>query len=124
MAKVMSVASVTDDATEIVSAQGDRTQLVIYNNGSETVYLGDDSVTTDDGFPFRAGQRRSYLGIAATELLYGISGNADGVDVRIEELFGGTVILDDASAMIDELQGVRLGLQVLTDDDLAVSGGL
>jgi len=43
---------ITDTATSLVSANSDRFQLTITNNGESTVYIGNDaSVTDTNGFP-------------------------------------------------------------------------
>ncbi len=58
------VNSATTVSTTIVpipttAATGRRTVL-IYNNGSETVYLGDSDVTTTTGYPLAAGDEKAF----------------------------------------------------------------
>ena len=58
-------------ATEIVSATPYRTKIVIYNNGTEDVYLGfNASVTKDIGLPLPASTYVTIMGKG--EKIYGI----------------------------------------------------
>lgn len=61
-----------------------RRSLIIYNNSSQTVYLGDENVNTNDGFPVPASQYSPPMDLGDNVELYAIvsSGTAD---VRIFE---------------------------------------
>lgn len=53
--------TVTSTATKIVDATANRQSLVISNNSSVTIYIGeDDSVTTSNGINIVAGGNISY----------------------------------------------------------------
>jgi len=68
--------TVTTTATAIPSSNLDyRKTILIKNIGSNTVYLGDSSVTTADGYPLEAGEEKSFdIGTDCT--LYGITGSS------------------------------------------------
>lgn len=62
-----------------------RRALVVHNNGSEAIYLGNSSVTTSDGLPLAAGEKIAFdIQGNQSARLYAIS--AGSVDVRILEL--------------------------------------
>jgi hypothetical protein len=63
-----------------------RRALVIHNNGSSTIYLGNSDVTSLTGFPLSAGEKIAFdiKGTPRTTI-YAISGGSS-VDVRIMEL--------------------------------------
>lgn len=63
-----------------------RRALVIHNNGSSTIYLGNPDVTSLTGFPLAAGEKIAFdiKGTPRTTI-YAISGGSS-VDVRIMEL--------------------------------------
>lgn len=49
--------NVLTSATSIKSSNSNRISIQIRNDGSNTVYIGDDvSVTTSNGYPIRAGE--------------------------------------------------------------------
>lgn len=58
-------------ATQIAAANGNRFSVVIYNNGTATVYVGTSGVTTGNGHALPAGQAISFKSTAA---IYGIVG--------------------------------------------------
>lgn len=62
-----------------------RTSMLVYNNGSETVYLGAQGVTVAQGFPLKAGQEKSF-GCSEKFQLYGIT-EVGNVDVRVAEAY-------------------------------------
>jgi len=82
-ALTQSVVTVSTSATAIptTNAEGRRT-LLLYNNGSTVVYLGNSSVTTADGFPLKAGEAQGFdVGVVP---IYGIV--AEGTaEVRVLE---------------------------------------
>lgn len=118
---VRAAVTVGSSATLLASGQGDRSQLSLINLGAGTVYVGDDNVTTADGFPIGAGRSRTYYGaVAATE--FWAASDDGNCDVRVEEVYGGSAVSDASAALIDELRGIRLGLELETDEDLAVTG--
>lgn len=61
--------SVGATATQILAANTSRAAILVTNNGSQIIYLGDASVTTSTGFPLAAG---STVGLPQTSALYGI----------------------------------------------------
>ena len=62
-----------------------RRALVVHNNGSEAVYLGDSAVTVSDGLPLLAGEKIAFdIQGNIKARVYAIS--AGSVDVRIMEL--------------------------------------
>lgn len=65
----------------IAAANPNRKALTIFNNGTATIYISDDTATTDD-FPIAPGA--SYTTTTTTAAIYGISGSA-GQDVRTLE---------------------------------------
>lgn len=62
-----------------------RRALVVHNNGTATIYLGDVSVTTIDGLPLLAGEKIAFdiTGVPNTTV-YAIASSS--VDVRVMEL--------------------------------------
>lgn len=65
--------TVTNTATLIVGANRERIGLVIVNNGTETIFLGqDNTVTTLNGTPVLQGANMTEQnGGAGTEMYYG-----------------------------------------------------
>lgn len=62
-----------------------RRALVVHNNGASTVYLGNASVTTADGFPLLSGEKISFdVGATPGATVYAIAGGS--INVRIMEL--------------------------------------
>lgn len=57
-------------ATQIIAANNSRAALLVTNEGTATVYLGDASVTTSTGFPLAAG---ATIGVPQVSALYGIA---------------------------------------------------
>jgi hypothetical protein len=52
MAVTYNTVTVGNTATQILSANGARRTLIVYNNGTNTVYMGPDTnVTTSNGIP-------------------------------------------------------------------------
>ena len=76
--------TVTTTATAIpATALAGRRAMMVRNNGSVTVYLGDSTVTSTNGFPLSPGEEKSYeLGPPVT--LYGITASGTA-DVRVLE---------------------------------------
>lgn len=66
--------SVATSATLLGTSGNDGIDLVVRNEGSETVFLGPSGVTTSAGFALKAGESQSFsLGAGgAIEDLYGI----------------------------------------------------
>ena len=76
---VTGAVSVLSTATLIYRADGNRDSLMIYNNGSETIYLGaTESVTTSTGYPVTAASAAPWFGVGAC---YGICATGP-VDTR------------------------------------------
>lgn len=66
-----SAVSVATSATKIpTTALTGRTSIAVKNNGSNTIYLGDSTVTTTNGYPLAAGAEIS-LDLSADVDLYG-----------------------------------------------------
>ena len=62
-----------------------RRALVIHNNGSEAIYLGDENVTTGNGLPLAASEKIAFdIQGNVKARVYAIAGG--NVDVRILEL--------------------------------------
>lgn len=77
--------SVGTSATALWSSSlANRRTVLVYNDGSDTVYVGDSSVTTSNGVPVAVGSSVS-LNLGPGLTLYGISGTA-GQDVRTLEV--------------------------------------
>jgi len=63
-----------------------RRALVVHNNSSVTVFLGDSSVTTANGFPLLAGEKMAFdIQGNQNVVVYGIVDSATA-DVRVMEL--------------------------------------
>lgn len=79
-----SATTVTTTAIAIpaTAATGRRTMLV-FNNGTVTVYLGASNVTVATGYPLQAGDEKSY-DLDAKVTLYGIT-DSSTADVRTFE---------------------------------------
>lgn len=58
----------TQNETDDVSASA----VAVYNNGAETIYLGDVEVTTATGYPLAAGEHMSVRLDSPRDSLYGI----------------------------------------------------
>lgn len=72
-------------ASLVVDQREVRTGVVVYNNGSATIYLGtDSSVTTSNGLPVAIGASGSLDGYMGP--VYAISGTASQ-DVRYLEIY-------------------------------------
>lgn len=72
--------SVATTATSIVSSDAQRKSLTMKNNGSTTIYLGNDgSVTTSNGYPLEPGKEMFLEYAKSREAWYGIvsSGTVD-----------------------------------------------
>jgi len=76
--------SVDTEATAIVGAHSTRTGFIIVNNSDQTVYLGDDAVTTVNGLPLEAGA--SYENQIWVGVIYGIVA-AGTSDIRVEDFY-------------------------------------
>jgi len=62
-----------------------RRALVVHNNGNDTVYLGDSSVTTNSGLPLAAGEKIAFdIQNNQNVTVYAISSSS--VNVRLMEL--------------------------------------
>lgn len=71
--------SVLATATQILASDNDRAVTTICNNGSETVYIGDSSVTIADGLPL---QPNAYKEVRNKGTVYGIVAGVSS-EVRI-----------------------------------------
>jgi hypothetical protein len=65
----MGAVSVTGSATLIVSANTARHSILIGNNSSQTLFIGDSSVTTSNGIPIPSGS--SFLEDSGGTTLWG-----------------------------------------------------
>ena len=74
--------SVANVATSIKAANTGRVTLIVYNNGTQTLYLGDASVTIADGYALKINE---YKAIEGTEQIYGIVA-ATTADLRYIEV--------------------------------------
>ena len=87
MAGAFAIGAVSVDATRDLlpaSALSNRKSIAVFNNGTVTVYLGDVSVTTSNGFPLQPGEKVS-MDIANGIALYGITAGT-ACDVRVLEV--------------------------------------
>jgi hypothetical protein len=76
-----STTTVNTTATIIPStAASGRRSIEVYNNGSNTVFLGNSSVTTSTGMPLVAGGNKAY-DLDDSVVLYGITASGSS-DVR------------------------------------------
>lgn len=72
----------TAGGIQIVGKNLSRLQIMLYNNGSATVFLGEDnSVTIANGYPILAGQ----------EKIVGFSGDADAFPLSYRDAIFGIV---------------------------------
>lgn len=78
---VATTATRIDTSSETDMARG--SSVAVYNNGAATVYLGDDGVTTANGYPLAAGSHMS-IDLDPSEALYGIVASGT-VEVRVLE---------------------------------------
>jgi len=70
---VQSKTTVSTTATAIPStAAVGRNTMLVKNNGSNTVYLGDSSVTAANGYPLEAGEEKAF-DLDDKVVLYGIT---------------------------------------------------
>lgn len=70
-------------AASLVAARASRVSVLIYNNGTATIYVGPSGVTVASGVPIVVGgslEERDYTGA-----IFAISGTA-GQDVRVWEV--------------------------------------
>lgn len=67
------------------TALSDRRSIMVYNNDSDTVYLGDASVTTSTGFPVPPSSYSPSLDMGDTMVLYAVVGTGTA-DVRVLEI--------------------------------------
>ena len=75
--------SVSNSAVALPSsALGSRVSVCVYNNGSETIYLGGSGVTTTSGLPLQAGA--SFCDDMGAQVLYGIAATGP-VNIRVLE---------------------------------------
>lgn len=83
------VITVTTSATALpTTALNSRTSMEVYNDGTETVYLGDQNVAatgSTKGIPLKPGAYKTF-GCSEKFKLYGISANAN-VDVIVGEAY-------------------------------------
>ena len=73
---------VTDSSTLIVSANSDRYSVLIKNNSSGNIYVGDASVSTANGFRVLPGE---HIYLTSKTVIHGI-GDAASNDVRYLEV--------------------------------------
>ena len=83
VSQVTAAYSVGTSATAIGSNPAGRKWILVYNNGSDTIYVGGSGVTTSSGVPVPAGGPASFP-YGANIQLYAISATA-GQDVRTME---------------------------------------
>lgn len=77
---------VTDVAAALpTAALAGRRGLVIRNNGTKTIEIGDATVTYGTGFPIKKGEAFP-IDIDATPVIYAIADSGDTVDVRVLEI--------------------------------------
>ena len=70
---VASATTVSNVATAIPTANAEgRACVILYNNGSKTVYIGGSSVTSSDGFPLEPGDSIP-IDLGEDVILYGIT---------------------------------------------------
>lgn len=80
-----SAVTVTAVATLLpASALSGRKEIIIFHNGSGTIFIGDVSVTSTNGFPLPANTSISFK-VDGTVSIYGIKASGSS-DVRILEL--------------------------------------
>lgn len=63
-----------------------RRSLQIYNNGSNTIYLGGSTVTTTTGIPVPSGSYSDGFDFGVNVLLYGVSQTGQNNDIRVLEV--------------------------------------
>ncbi len=75
--------AVTVGTSEVLlfAADADGSEVSVYNNGAETVFIGPSGLTSASGFPVPAGGSGVAV-LAASDKLYAVSGTA-GQDVRL-----------------------------------------
>lgn len=79
-----SAITVTTSPTPLPSANlAGRTSAVIYNNGMSTVYIGDGTVTTSNGYPIKP-NGQLFMSVEEEVTIYCIVG-AGNADIRILE---------------------------------------
>lgn len=79
--------TVTTAATRLDYAEGGEnhaTSWAGYNNGSVTVYVGDEGVTTANGFPVPPGNYVGFDDLDTTETVYGITASSSA-EMRVVE---------------------------------------
>jgi len=80
--------TVTTTATQIRALNTKRNSLLISNNGSKTIFIGDtNAVTASTGFPLAKGDVIEFSGgDLYTGVVFGIIASGASVDVRFIEL--------------------------------------
>jgi len=80
--------TVTNTATQLTNTVLTRESLLIENNGSVTLYVGNSDVTTSTGTPIAAGSSLSDSSPAFTGMWFGIV-SSGSCDVRITDKYLG-----------------------------------
>lgn len=80
---------VADTATALHTAdQGAPLVVLVENQGSASMFIGDSTVTTSTGYELEAGQHR-YFNLSTGEVLYGIvASGTEQADVFANRAFG------------------------------------
>ena len=75
--------TVTDTATLLVSADPSNRPVWLQNTGNRTVYIGDSTVTTANGFPIVKHAAPIQGSLGPGQALYGICATGETDEVRI-----------------------------------------
>lgn len=84
--------TVTDQRVQIVAPGKEapppnrslgRSQVLVYNAGAGTIYVGDATVTAASGFPLAQGAGVSFAPFGPNDELYAVCAAAQSADVRI-----------------------------------------
>lgn len=67
------------------SAKGSQQVLAVHNNGTATVYIGDEAVTTANGFPLSAGASMSIEVDSSADAIFGVAASGT-IEVRVLEV--------------------------------------
>jgi len=79
---------IVDNATILPSgtdALDGRRVIAIYNNGSDTLYVGPSGVTENTGYPVVAAQEKAFA-IAGNLSIYAIAAAGTSINIRIMEM--------------------------------------
>lgn len=70
------------DTADTIAGQA----FAFYNTGPDTVYIGDSTVTDDDGLPVAAGSWSPGLALGTGDHIYGVCATGDTAEVRVLEV--------------------------------------